>query len=287
MNIIPLVVSTIGHAAWDNVLHWMIVNDPDASVLHMHWLRTCIIWVFLFISNRHKEPVTKPIMWWMWFSLTGWTIPTLAYTTCVMLTGYRISISFQPFIPLFVALNIGAPLKGRRLAALNFALLGTLCVWIWAPWYHKNDIELWKIWISVVCAFLHIASLSIWFVMLNSVDKNHLATITRGVGISILTLFFGMVVWTPQHLFSTFMIRWDMWLIIICLAAAAAAAKQWVIAYCSTIMSADAVAIFECLHPIATLCCDVIMREDVFEYEDILTISFFAIGWILYPKTNI
>jgi len=47
------------------------------------------------------------------------------------------------------------------------------------------------------------------------------------------------------------------------------------------------VAIFECLHPIATLCSDVILRKDMFEYEDIITITLLAIGWILYPKRNI
>lgn len=281
--ILPLVIATIGHAAWDNVLHWMIVNDPDSSVFHMHWLRLVVVYVFLlFIKSEPTE--AKSFAWWFQFSMTGWTLPALAYTTCVMLSGYRIAVSFQPFIPLIVALKLGQALEGKRLLALNFAMLGTLSVWIWSPWYHK-DIELWKIWASILCSVIQVVTLSKWFTMIPS--KSPLAYIKKGILFSIVTLFCMTIAWTPQHLLAGFTTRLDKWLIILIAGGVAAASKNWIIAYCSMHMTPDAVAIFECLHPIATLCSDIALSKDVFEYEDIATVCFLAIGWILYPKKNI
>jgi hypothetical protein len=281
--LLPLLIATLGHAAWDNVLHWTIVNDPDSSILHMHWLRMVIVYIFLFFIPA-EPPKPKTIWWWFQFSMLGWTLPALAYTASVMLTGYRIAISFQPFIPLIVAIQIGAPIQGRRLLALNFAMLGTLSVWIWAPWYHK-DTELWKIWVSICCSLVQVVTLSKWFTMIP--NRNPLAYIKRGVLYSIATTFVVMIAWTPQHLAGAFTNHLDKWFLVLLAGGVAAACKNWIIAYCSAEMFPDAVAVFECLHPVATLCSDILLGKDVFEYEDIATILLLAIGWILYPKENI
>lgn len=282
--LLALFVATVGHSAWDNVLHWMIVNDPDTSILHMHWLRMLFVYVFMWLvpSNSQKR-TARSTCWWFAFSMYGWTLPAIAYTICVMLSGYRIAVSFQPFIPLFVALQTGAPLEGYRLMGLNFAMLGTLSVWVWSPWYHK-DPELWKIWVSIICALVQVVSLSRWFSML---PETPIAYMRHGVGLSLCTIFFVMIIWAPENIAADFFTRPDKWLAILIGAGIVATCKNWVISSLSSTMRIDSVAIFECLHPIATLCSDVILRKDMFEYEDIITITLLAIGWILYPKRNI
>jgi drug/metabolite transporter (DMT)-like permease len=286
MIYVPLAMSTLGHAAWDNVLHWMITNDPDTSILHMHWVRLVFVWLFLAGLSRKQTPALRTWDWWLVFALWGWVVPSISYTLCVKMTGYRIAISLQPFIPLFVALQTGKDISGRRLLGLICAMMGTLCIWCVSPWYHK-DYELWQIWGSLFFASVYVLCMSKWFVMLNDVKERQLATITKGVGVSIIVMFCTMIVWTPQHLQAAFMYRWDRWIIVIITAAITAACKNWVVAYCSTIMEMDSVAIFECLHPIATLCVDISRGSDLFEYEDIVSILLMALGWILYPKTII
>ena len=280
---LPLVIATVGHAAWDNILRWMIKQDPDASILHMHWLRILFVCLFLSVVSFRKTPTKHTFYWWFKFSMCGWVIPTLAYTICVMLSGYRIAISLQPFIPLFVALRV-SKMEGRRLLALNFALLGTLSIWLIAPWSHR-EIFLWKIWVSLFAGGLQIMSIVTWFLMLEK--ENVLANITRGVQISVLIMFISTIVWTPQHLNAAYMSRWDNWLGLIVAAALSSACKLWVIAQCSNQMSVDSIAIFECLHPIATLCTDIVYQNEIFEFDDTLAIILLSIGWILYPKTNI
>ena len=280
---LPLIISTLGHAAWDNILHWMIKEDPNASILHMHWIRMFFVCLFLSAVSFRKTPTEHTMYWWFKFSLFGWVIPTLAYTTCVMLSGYRIAISLQPLVPLFVALKL-SKMEGRRLIALNFALLGTLVIWMIAPWNHR-EIFLRKIWISLFAGGLQVMSVVVWFLMLEK--ENVLANITRGVQISVLIMFVSMIIWTPQHLNAAYMNRWDNWLGLIVAAALSSACKFWVIAKCSNQMPADSIAIFECLHPIATLCTDILFQNEILEYDDALAITLFSIGWILYPKTNI
>tara|TARA_B100000795_G_scaffold94408_1_gene69172 strand:+ start:3463 stop:4308 length:846 start_codon:yes stop_codon:yes gene_type:complete len=280
---LPLVIATVGHAAWDNILRWMIKQDPDASILHMHWLRILFVCLFLSVVSFRKTPTKHTFYWWFKFSMCGWVIPTLAYTICVMLSGYRIAISLQPLIPLFVALRV-SKMEGRRLLALNFALLGTLTIWLIAPWSHR-EIFLWKIWGSLFAGGLQIMSIVTWFLMLEK--ENVLANITRGVQMSVLIMFISTIVWTPQHLNAAYMSRWDNWLGLIVAAALSSACKLWVIAQCSNQMSADSIAIFECLHPIATLCTDIVYQNEIFEFDDTLAIILLSIGWILYPKTNI
>ena len=284
--LLPLLVATVGHAAWDNVLHWMIFNDPDTSIFHMHWLRMVVVYLFMWIipSKKQNTKTARSFLWWFTFSLFGWTLPAISYTVCVMLTGYRIAVSFQPFIPLFVALQTGAVLEGYRLAGLNFAMLGTLSVWVWSPWYHK-DLELWQIWAALFAATVQVWSLSKWFVMLPR--ENTLYYMKHGVGGAILTLFFAMIVWAPQNMAADFLAQPDKWMLVLTFAGIGTACKNWVISSATSRMSIDAVAIFECLHPVATLCSDILLRKDVFEYEDIATVTLLAVGWILYPKRNI
>ena len=278
---LPLIIATLGHAAWDNILHWMIKHDPDVSILHMHWIRMFFVCLFLSALSFRKTPTSHTIWWWFKFSICGWVIPTITYTICVMLSGYRIAISLQPLIPLFVALNV-SKMEGMRLIALNFALLGTLTIWLIAPWSHR-EIFLWKIWGSLLTGGLQVISIVTWFLMLEK--ENVLANITRGVQMSVFIMFISTIVWTPQHLNAAYMSGWDNWLGLIVAAAVSSACKLWVIAKCR--MSVDSIAIFECLHPIATLCTDIVFQNEIFEFDDTLAIVLLSIGWILYPKTNI
>lgn len=280
---LPLVVATIGHAAWDNILHWMIKQDPDASLLHMHWIRMVFVCLFLSALSFRQTPTKHTIYWWCKFSICGWVIPTISYTICVILSGYRIAISLQPLIPLFVAFHV-SKIEGWRLLALNFALLGTLAIWLIAPWSHR-EIFLWQIWGSVLAGGLQVISTVTWFLMMEK--ENVLANITRGVQISVLIMFVSTIIWTPQHLNAVYMSKWDNWLCLIIAAALSSTCKMWVIVQFSNQMSTDSIAIFECLHPIATLCTDIIFQNEIFEFNDSLAIILLSIGWILYPKTNI
>ena len=79
----------------------------------------------------------------------------------------------------------------------------------------------------------------------------------------------------------------DAWLFILVAGGSCVACKYWVIATFSKRISADAIAIFECVHPIATLCADIIRGDDMFEWQDLAAIALYTIGWILYPKKNI
>jgi len=279
----PLIVATVGHASWDNILHWMIKEDPDASILHLHWTRLFFVALFLSVINFQSKPSVHSIGWWIRFAFFGWIIPTLSYTLCVMSSGYRIAISFQPFIPLFVALN-SQTLTGKKLLALNLALLGTLTIWTIAPWSHR-EINLWQIWASLVLGSCQVFSVVKWFLMLDT--ENVLANITRGVQIAVVIMFFGTIVWTPQHLNAAYISRWDRWLGLIIAAGISSACKFWIIAICSNQMPIDSVAIFECLHPIATLGTDIMFKNEIFEYDDAIAIFFLSAGWILYPKMNI
>jgi len=201
----------------------------------------------------------------------------------VILSGYRIAISLQPLIPLFVAFHV-SKIEGWRLLALNFALLGTLAIWLIAPWSHR-EIFLWQIWGSVLAGGLQVISTVTWFLMMEK--ENVLANITRGVQISVLIMFVSTIIWTPQHLNAVYMSKWDNWLCLIIAAALSSTCKMWVIVQFSNQMSTDSIAIFECLHPIATLCTDIIFQNEIFEFNDSLAIILLSIGWILYPKTNI
>jgi len=261
----------------------MIKEDPDASILHLHWTRLFFVALFLSVISFKKQTSVHSIGWWISFAFFGWIIPTLSYTLCVMSSGYRIAISLQPFIPLFVALN-SQIINGKKLLALNLALLGTLTIWTIAPWSHRK-IDLWQIWASLGFGSLQVFSVVRWFLMMDK--ENVLANITKGAQIAVLILFIGTILWTPQHLNAAYMSRWDSWFGLIIAAGICSGCKFWVIAICSNNMPIDSVAIFECLHPIATLCTDIMFKNEIFEYDDAIAILFLSAGWILYPKTNI
>lgn len=283
MRCLALVVSAVAHACWDNMLHWMVQHDPDISFIHMLWLRMAIMAVGLNLMTwpcRHVEWSQQSVTWWLKFSVVGWVIPTCTYSVAVLWTGYRIAVSFQPFIPLLVAARLGAPWSTRQCGALILAMCGTLTIWSYLAWDH----ELWMVHLAILSSVIHAACVAEWFVMLDNIQTNVLAHMARGTIIGVLCLFFLMIMWTPQHLEAAFVYRADIWLLLMVATGTAALCKYWLVAYFSTAMATDAIAIFECVHPIATLCSDVIREKDVFEYQDMIAIAFFLLGWILYPK---
>jgi hypothetical protein len=285
MQTAALIISAFGHACWDNILVWMVDKDPDASMLHMHWIRSSIIFSFLYIFGKMTKSTQRPkksLSWWLKFAITGWSLPGIVYSLSVMYTGYRFSLTFQPFVPLFIAIFTGAPFNERRSAALTCAMIASMCILVSFKTY-----ELWMIWGSIIASIIHISCLVCWFSMLAELKTNQIGAITSGAFFGVVILFFSMIIWTPQHLETAFMSNPTDWLAILFISAIAAACKYLVIAQLSNNMPADAVAIFECIHPIATLCCDIARGSDQFEWYDSFSIIFLAISWILYPKMNI
>ncbi len=281
---LALLLSAIGHACWDNILVWLLHNDPDASLVHMLWFRMSIIAIFLgMVTKAQHITLTHTIGWWLKFSIIGWVLPSIMYSISVLWTGYRVTVSFQPFIPLFVALRIGAPFDIQRCSALIVCMLGTIFIWSGVSW--KQD--LWMVWIAFLSSIIHVVCITEWFVMLSNIEREHIAHIARGVFIGVIIMFGGMIIWNPQHLAAAYIYKIDAWFAIVIAGGTCVACKYWVIARLSTVMSADAIAVFECVHPIATLLADIIRRDDIFEWQDAAAISLYLIGWILYPKTNI
>lgn len=286
MQTVALIISAFGHACWDNILVWMVAKDPDASMLHMHWIRSSIIFSFLYaigyIQPAYRKRPKKTLTWWLKFSITGWSLPGIVYSVSVMYTGYRFSLTFQPFVPLFIAIFTDKPFNIRRSAALTCAMIASMCILVSFKTY-----ELWMIWGSIIASMIHVTCLVYWFSMLSELKTNQIGAITSGAFFGVVILFFTMIIWTPQHLSAVFMSNPTDWLFVLFISAMAAACKYWVIAKLSTNMPADAVAIFECVHPIATLCCDIARGSDQFEWYDSISILFLVAAWILYPKTNI
>lgn len=277
-----MAMAAVGHACWDVVLHWMVVKDPDASVLHMHWLRMCFLAIMLqAVAIRTPTPRCGGWMWWLRFSIVGWVLPGAMYTSCVMLSGYRVAISFQPIIPLLVSLRTNN--TGKQYGALTVSLLGTWVIWLYSPWQEHN-VELWALWFSIICICVQVISQQEWFVMMNKVKSNRIKAIAHGASLAVVILFFSMIIWTPQHLNAAYMTRWDNWVWIMFAAALSTTCKFLGIAFFSNHFTCDGVAVFECLHPVATLMHDVVLKKDIIEYFDIVAILCFATGWILYPK---
>lgn len=283
---VALLVAAIGHAAWDNVLHWMVVNDPDASIFHMHWLRSLFLTMCLWVFRTSQVRPSKSIRWWIQFSLLGFTIPTLLYTSCVAWTGYRIILGGQPFIPLLVVWSTQQEWDVMRCVALVISLCGTLCIWWSAPWY-QHDEELWALWFASLATVCHVLSLATWFSMLQNIREHTFAAIRYGSVLNVVIMFAATIVWTPEHLKAAYMTRWDNWAIVLIACALASGCKFWVIAMAVDNIRLDCVAIFECVHPIATIATQVVQYGDFFEYSDIIAISCFVFGCILYPKQNI
>lgn len=284
--VVALALAAFGHAAWDNVLHWMVQNDPDASILHMHWLRSAMLTICLWIVTKHQTLPHKSWWWWIQFALFGFTIPSLLYTLCLQWTGYRIILGGQPFIPLLVALYTKQKWNVSRCVALILAFCGTWSIWVSEPWTKRDD-ELWAVWFASIATAGHVLSIARWFSMMTDVRQQTLAATTRGAIINVVLMFLATIVWTPQHLQAAYMTRWDAWVFILIACAIASGCKYWVIAMAVETLQPDTVAIFECIHPIATLAVELIIANDVFEYSDMAALTCFIFGCILYPKTNI
>jgi drug/metabolite transporter (DMT)-like permease len=279
MESLAIGLAGIGHACWDYQLAWMAAKDPDASILHMHWLRMFFMMIFLWIFSWRQKIDPKPWLWWLKFALVGWVIPSIIYTMSVIWTGYRISVSFQPFIPLVVLARRGTEISELKYLALTLTMGGTLAIWYSVEWHA----ELWQIWGAVLGSSLQVVATAEFFVMLKD-SKNKLATIRMGNTWAVILMFFATIVWTPQHLSAITNNRLDIWILILVASAIAAGIKYGLIAYFSQKLSADGVAIFECVHPIATLFSDIIRGKDIFEWDDAVAVTFLTIGWILYPK---
>jgi drug/metabolite transporter (DMT)-like permease len=279
-----LLLSALGHACWDNILVWLVRNDPDASLLHMLWLRLTVVAFFLSLATRRQTLTAQHSwLWWFKFSTVGWILPNILYTVSVLWTGYRIPVSFQPFVPLIVGWRIGAPMNQTRCGALILSMLGTLVIWSAVSW--KN--ELWMVWLAMIASILHVLCLTEWFVMLQSIRKEPLVHVSRGALLAVIVMFVVMIVWTPQHIAAAYIYKVEAWMWIVIAGGTCAACKYWVIATFSSTMSADAVAVFECVHPVATLITDIVRLHDIFEWQDVIAVTLYVCGWILYPKVNI
>ncbi len=281
MQYIALLISAIGHACWDNILSWMVLNDPDASLLHMLWIRMFIIsFILCSITFFKKIKIKHSWKWWFKFSIVGWVIPNIAYSISVLWTGYRISVSFQPFIPLLVAIRTKKKLTVQHCSALILTLTGTFFIWVSVEWKH----ELWMIWFALIASIIQVLCLTEWFVMLDKLKENQFLYIVRGITLSVCIMFIVMIIWTPQHLEAAFVYRTDSWFFIMVASSITISCKYWVLSYFLKNMSSDSVAIFECIHPIATLCLEVFKGHTKFEWQDIVSICLYTMGWILYPK---
>ena len=279
MESAAIILAGIGHACWDYELAWMASYDPDASILHMHWLRMAFMMIFLYIFSWRQPVETRPWKWWVKFSLVGWVIPSLLYTMSVIWTGYRISVSFQSFIPLVVVARTSATLTEEKCTALILVMCGTLCIWYAVSW----EAELWQIWAAIIASTIQVIASAEFFVMLKE-SKCRSTVIARGNALAVAIMFFSFVVWTPKHFTAITNNHIDKWFFILAASAAAASIKYGLVAYFAKKMSADGVAIFECVHPIATLFSDILRGKDSFELDDAAAVTFFTIGWILYPK---
>ncbi|MDA7838814.1 hypothetical protein N9A45_00605 [bacterium] len=284
MLVWALLVSGIGHACWDNILTWLVRNDPDASLIHMLWLRMTVIALFLGLATKAQNvSLQHSWLWWFKFSIIGWVIPCIMYSLSVIWTGYRVSVSFQPFIPLLVALRIGAPMNTKRCLALTCCMCGTLFIWSGVSW--KQD--LWMVWIALLASIVQVVCLTEWFVMIGRLEREPLAHISRGTFLGVGLMFLATIIWNPQHVAAAYVYKADAWLAIVAAGGISAACKYWLIARFALTMSADTVAVFECIHPIATLAGDIVRAHDIFEWQDAVAITLYACGWILYPKENI
>ena len=281
--ICAILIAGVGHAFWDNSFRWLVSNDPETSILHMHWVRMSFITFLLLLASLKSDPLpSKTTTWWFFFSITGFVLPSVCYTICSYLTGYRIAISIQTFIPLFILCLQHKWPSVQQCRSLICAFMGTVCLWWYTPWMDDST-DLWKVWFSVIAAFIQVSSLAVWFNMLSSINSGQLRSITLGSTIGLFIFFLTFVIWTPQHLAAASMGQLNMWIFVIGGCALSATCKYWVISAASREFPIDAVSIFECIHPMATLVLDAYYHKNQFGLEDLLAIIFISIGWILYP----
>lgn len=283
MEYMALALSAMGHAFWDNTLAWMVKIDPDASILHLHWLRMLFMTLCLYCGSLGQRTPEKKFIWWLKFSFVGWVIPSIMYTLSVLWEGYRISVSFQPFIPLVVILRTQTELTEWKCFSITLAMCGTLVIWSDISW--KS--ELWAVWASIASSIAQVFSSSEFFVMLYSIKNNKLRAVTIGAIGGQIILFILMALFVhPSYLFITAKKNMKTWLAVLCACAVTAGVKLWLMVRFSNIMRPDGLAIFECIHPIATLTSDILWERDSLKLQDSIAILFFLFGWFLYPKNE-
>tara|TARA_B110000908_G_scaffold172730_1_gene242457 strand:+ start:11737 stop:12591 length:855 start_codon:yes stop_codon:yes gene_type:complete len=284
METVALAVSTMGYAIWDNMLAWMVASDPDVSILHLLWLRLLFMSVFLCVFSIKEKTPSRSFLWWLKFSLVAYVIPSIAYTLSVLWEGYRISVSLQSFIPLVVVWRLGISLSEKRCAAIILTMIGTGVIWTSLSWQHG----LWVVWSSLLASVLQIFSTAEFFVMISQVKENKVRVMAIGSVIAVCIMFFCMTtIVHPRYLFVSAAKNTKLWSFTLVLCSLPVGIKYWLVAWFSGRLSPDGIAIFECIHPIATLSSDIFWNKDIFEWTDGIAILFFLFGWILYPKSNI
>jgi drug/metabolite transporter (DMT)-like permease len=179
-----------------------------------------------------------------------------------------------------VAIRTKKNLTVQHCSALILTLTGTFFIWISVEWKH----ELWMIWFALIASIIQVLCLTEWFAMLDKLKENQFLYIVRGITLGVCIMFIVMIIWTPQHLEAAFVYRTDSWFFILVASSITISCKYWVLSYFLKNRSSDSVAIFECIHPIATLCLEVFKGHTKFEWQDIVSICLYTIGWILYPK---
>ena len=283
MESIAIIISGFGHACWDYQLTWMAQKDPDASVLHMHWLRMTFTMILLQTYIWNKPRPRMGLFWWLKFTTLGFFLPPMLYTYATLWTNYRIPVSFQGFVPLMVALKNEKKINNRLCISLTIIMLGTLCIWTNVRWKY----ELWELWAAILASIVQTCCLVEFFIMLNNVQGDKISIITYGIILTVGCMFSLMVIFMPQHFDTILFDKLDLWLYILIASALATGIKYGLIGYFSGKMTPDGVAVFECIHPISTLFADIVRGKDVFQLEDFGAVLCFSIGWILYPKMNI
>ena len=214
----------------------------------------------------------------------AYVIPSIAYTLSVLWEGYRISVSLQSFIPLVVVWRLSIPLSEKRCAAIILTLVGTGVIWTSLSWQHG----LWVMWASLLASVFQIFSTAEFFVMISRVKENKVRVMAIGSVIAVCIMFLSMTFFVhPKYLFISATKNTKIWSSILILCSIPIGIKYWLVAWLSGRLSPDGIAIFECIHPIATLSSDIFWNRDIFEWVDGIAIVFFLFGWILYPKTNI
>ena len=72
MVVLPLLISAVGHACWDNVLYEIYIMQCICNT-HMIWLHLTLMSVCLFIlSFKSPEPQKRTLSWWLRFALAGY-----------------------------------------------------------------------------------------------------------------------------------------------------------------------------------------------------------------------
>ena len=134
----------------------LFLTTPKRPFYTCIGFRMSFITILLVISSVKSKPLpSKKIWWWGVFSITGFVLPSVCYTICSYLTGYRIAISIQTFIPLCILCLKHQWPNEAQCRSLIFAFMGTICLWWYTPWMNELT-DLWKIWFSIIAAFVQV-----------------------------------------------------------------------------------------------------------------------------------